>query len=111
MGSVFPREKAGVESVPCNTFTASTGLLKAGARLSCRISGLSAACADRSPTNVDPMAASPEVLRKFLLLGPVPFSFTISANLPLFAVLRGTSNHRLESIHNLIDDTSGLKPN
>ena len=88
MGSVLPREKAGVESVPCSTLTASTGLVNLaedspiGAVLSAARPGLRVAEA-----RVEPTTARPEPLRKFRLLVPVflslTVSFTISAKVPL----------------------------
>ena len=83
MGSVLPREKAGVESVPCRIFTASTARSNVIGGVSAAASGWPvgpvAAWAGFSPRRVEPMAARPVVLRKLRLLVPALLSLMISA--------------------------------
>ena len=79
IGSVLPREKTPVESVPCNRFTIST---RVGAACSEAARGASeptppattAAPADGTPI-VDPIAANPVALRKVRLLPTVMPTF------------------------------------
>ena len=79
MGSVLPREKADVESVPWRMLTASKALLNccewvSGSAAELMGPGVVAACAGFSPRSVEPRAARPVVLRKFLRLVPMLLS-------------------------------------
>ena len=84
MGSVLPREKSGVDSVPWRMLTASRGVLKVlgWADGVGTVTAAAAAEAGDSATRVEAMAAMLEVLRN--VLRDVFFSFWESAKLHLF---------------------------